>query len=188
MDLLADGGLNLFRQVQQSNRPCAGSSSSSASCSQAISEPSTSTARRIIERSDDPFLPTPLTDRIDGAPMEASSEPPAKPAARVVAKRAHLVRQLDPEELRNVPRDAVIEAVFPAPALNQGSYRATNSRQASWSRQSAVRLRSVGLVLVVSSEFIVEFSGILCRTTTIVSAMTEFWLKRVYGLRRTGRG
>ena len=69
----------------------------------------------------------------------------------------------------------------------RGSYRATNSCQASWSRQSAVRLSSVGLVLV-SSEFIVESSRIRVGRRSASRAMTEFWRKRVDGLRRTGRG
>jgi hypothetical protein len=117
--LLAYGSLNLLRQVQKKHPPkCVFvvfiiSMIASKELTFALSP------RKIIERSDDQFLPAPLADGIDGAPMEAPSEPPAEPAARVVAKRAHLVRQLDPEELRDVSREVVIEEVLPAPASNQ---------------------------------------------------------------------
>jgi hypothetical protein len=118
MDLLADGCLNLLRQVQQEQPPFCRFGIFRVELLASEERTFGFSPRRMIERSNDQFLPTPLADRINRPSMEASSEPPSEPEARVVAKRAHLVRQFNPEELRDVLRELVIEAVFPAPASN----------------------------------------------------------------------
>ena len=182
-------GLDLFRQVQQEQPPMSRFVVFLAEVLGSEGRTFEFDARRIIERSDDEFFPTPLADRVDDSPVEASSEPPSEPAARVIAKRAHLVRQFHPEELRDLLREIVIKAVFPAPASDVwvvslrkellpgcvvppvGSPSKEVSGWFSWSRRNS----SLNPRVFVSKD-------------VGVSAMSEFWRKRVYGLRRTGRG
>jgi hypothetical protein len=117
---LADFGLNLFGQFQQEQPP---------SCRLVLfvaerfgGEQRTLRfdPRGIIERSDTQIRPAPLPEDVNDPPVEAPPQSPPEPAARVIPERAHLVRQLDPEELRYLFGEVVIEAVLPAPASNVG--------------------------------------------------------------------
>ncbi len=190
MDLLADGGLNLFRQVQQEQLSRCRFVASSSNGSEAKRRAFDINARRIIERSDDQVPPDSARGshrrRANGSSFGAILGTCGSGRSETCASCS---ASFHPEELRDLRREVVIEAVFPAPALNVEARieRRTPARRHGHASRRSVSEAS-GWFCVVSSEFIVEFSRFECRTATSLSATTEFWQKRVYGLRSTGSG
>ena len=190
MDLFADGGLNLFRQVQQEQPPtCRFVVFLVASCSQARSEPSTSTHEGSSSDRTDQFLPTPLADRIDGAPVEASFGATRETCG---SGRSETTASCPPARSRRAERR-------PPRGRHRGGIPGTSFESAGRIERRTLARRHGH----ASRQSVSEASGWFswCRRNSSLNSrvfvsrrrrasrrMTEFWRKRVDGLRRTGRG